>query len=188
MSTLVALMLMLADAPPEQTTMPRRPTANPVEEAAKPDSDTPDPYFDRQHVATDDAAFILQAVENTRQAMIDARTAARSLPSQQLREVAEKIGAQNEATNQRLEKVAQRKGWRLPQGNPARNSALPSSSSSGARANANFILTQLSFHENTVAQYRAQIAGPGDPDLKRELKQALPGYERNLELLLKVKP
>ena len=39
-----------------------------------------------------------------------------------------------------------------------------------------------------MAQYRAQIAGKGDPDLKRELKQALPGYERNLELLLKLKP
>jgi hypothetical protein len=186
MSSLVALMLMLADAPPEQTTMPRRPTANPVEEAARPDSDTPDPYFDRQHVATDDSAFILQAVENTRQGMIDARTAARSLPSAQLRDVAEKIGAQNEATNQRLEKVAQRKGWRLPQANPGRDSALPTTT--GARANANFILTQLSFHENTVAQYRAQIAGQGDPDLKRELRQALPGYEHNLELLLKLKP
>jgi hypothetical protein len=63
---------------------------------------------------------------------------------------------------------------------------LPDTTAS--RANADFILTQLSFHQNTVAQYRAQIAGKGDPDLKRELQQALPGYERNLELLLKLKP
>ena len=186
MSSIMALMLMLADAPPEQTTMPRRPAADPVEQAARPDRDTTDPYYDRGHVATDDPAFILQAVENTRQAILDARTAARSLENPQLREAAEKIGAQNEATNQRLEKVAQRKGWRLPQANPGRDSALPDTTA--PRANANFILTQLSFHENTVAQYRAQIAGQGDPDLKRELKQALPGYERNLELLLKLKP
>ena len=186
MSSLVALMLMLADAPPEQTTMPRRPAADPVQQAERPDSDTPDPYFDRAHVATDDPAFILQAVENTRQGIVDARAAARALANPQLREVAQKIGAQNEATNQRLEKVAQRKGWRLPQANPGRDSALPDTTAS--RANADFILTQLSFHQNTVAQYRAQIAGKGDPDLKRELQQALPGYERNLELLLKLKP
>jgi hypothetical protein len=186
MSSLLALMLMLADTPPEQTTMPRRPTADPVQEAAKPDSDSPDPYFDRTHVATDDPAFILQAVENTRQGIVDARTAARSLGNAQLRDVAEKIGAQNAATNQRLEKLAQRKGWRLPQNNPGRATALPDTAS--PRANADFILTQLSFHENTVAQYRAQIAGKGDTDLKRELKQALPGYQRNLELLLRIKP
>ena len=186
MSGLVALMLMLADAPPEQTTMPRRPAADPVEQAAAPANDKPDPYFDREHVATDDPAFILQAVENTRQGVLDARSAARSLSNPRLREVAEKIGAQNQATNQRLEKVAQRKGWRLPQANPARDSALPSTAA--PRANANFILTQLSLHQNTVAQYRAQIAGKGDPDLKRELRQALPGYQRNLELLLELKP
>jgi hypothetical protein len=187
MSSLIALMLMLADAPPpEQTTMPRRATADPVQQAAQPDSDTPDPYFDRAHVATDDPAFILQAVENTRQGVLDARTAARDLGNPQLRELAEKIATQNQATNQRLEKVAHAKGWRLPQANPARDTALPQATP--ARANANFILTQLSFHQNTVAQYRAQIAGKGDADLKRELKSALPGYEKNLDLLLKLKP
>jgi hypothetical protein len=186
MSSLIALMLMLADAPPEQTTMPRRPAADPVEQSAKPTNETPDPYFDKAHVATDDAAFILQAVENTRQGMLDARTAARTLATPQLRDVAEKIAAQNAATNQRLEKVAQAKGWRLPQANPGRNTALPSATP--ARANADFIRTQLSFHQNTVAQYKAQIAGKGDPDLKRQLEAALPGYEENLDLLLKLKP
>jgi predicted outer membrane protein len=179
-------MLMLADAPPEQTTMPRRPAADPVEQAAKTDNATPDPLFDRPHVATDDPAFILQAVENTRQGILDARIAAHGLDNPELRALAEKIGAQNEATNRRLEEVAHSKGWRLPQDNPARDTALPGSSA--ARANANFILSQLSFHQNTVSQYRAQIAGRGDPDLKRELQAALPGYEKNLDLLLKLKP
>jgi hypothetical protein len=39
-----------------------------------------------------------------------------------------------------------------------------------------------------VAQYRAQIAGKGDADLKRALKDALPGYEKNRDLLLTLKP
>ena len=180
-------MLMLADAPPEQTTMPRRPVADPVQQASKPNNETPDPLFDREHVATDDPAFILQAVENTRQGILDARNAARELSNPQLREAADRIGAQNQATNQRLEKVARAKGWRLPQPNPGRDATVKPTVA-GGRSNADFILSQISFHENTVAQYRAQIAGKGDPDLKRELQAALPGYEKNLKLLLKLKP
>ncbi|HEV8443004.1 MAG TPA: DUF4142 domain-containing protein [Steroidobacteraceae bacterium] len=187
MSSLIALMLMLADAPPEQTTMPRRPVADPVQQASKPNNEAPDPLFDREHVATDDPAFILQAVENTRQGMLDARNAARDLSDPKLREAAEKIGAQNAATNQRLEKVARAKGWRLPQANPARDVTVRPTSSTG-RSDANFIRSQISFHQSTVAQYRAQIGGKGDPDLKRELQAALPGYEKNLDLLLKLKP
>ncbi len=180
-------MLMLADAPPEQTTMPRRPVADPVQQASKPNNESPDPLFDREHVATDDPAFILQAVENTRQGILDARHAARDLSNPQLREAADRIGAQNEATNQRLEKVARAKGWRLPQANPGRDATVKPAVA-GGRSNADFILSQISFHENTVAQYRAQIAGKGDPDLKRELQAALPGYEKNLKLLLELKP
>ncbi len=187
MSSLLALMLMLADAPPEQTTMPRRPVADPVEQASKPSNEMPDPLFDREHVATDDPAFVLQAVENTRQGIVDARAAARDLTNPQLRDAAGKIGAQNATTNQRLEKVAHAKGWRLPQANPARDVTVPSTAE-GARRNADFIRSQIAFHENTVAQYRAQIAGKGDVDLKRELQAALPGYEKNLQLLLKLKP
>ena len=56
-----------------------------------------------------------------------------------------------------------------------------------SRTAANFIKQQISFHENTVAQFRAQLNGNGDQDLKRELREALPGYEQNLELLLRLK-
>jgi hypothetical protein len=56
------------------------------------------------------------------------------------------------------------------------------------RANANFIVGQITYHESTLAHYRAQIAGKGDAQLKRTLREAVPGYEKNLELLLKLKP
>jgi hypothetical protein len=39
-----------------------------------------------------------------------------------------------------------------------------------------------------VAQFRAQLAGNGDADLKHALREALPGYEKNLQLLLTLKP
>jgi len=150
-----------------------------------------DPLFKRDIVATDDPAFILSAVENSRQGVTDARSASQDLASAELRAAAQKIGAQNERTTQRLEKLATAKGWRLPQANPARESSLSSATEgqvSGTRANANFILHQIGVHEATLAQYQAQIGGKGDADLKRVLRDSLPGYRANLELLLTLKP
>src|SRR5215510_13848391 len=174
----VALLMLFADAPPDQTTLPRHPDPDPVEQHAQREGTPTDPWFDRAFVATDDPAFILSAVESARQGALDAHRAADALGRPELRAAAEKIGAQNEATTRRLEKVAQAMGWRLPQENPARESTLAASSMT--RTNADFILTQITFHENTVQQYRAQISGKGDAELKRALKDALSGYQKNL--------
>jgi hypothetical protein len=38
-----------------------------------------------------------------------------------------------------------------------------------------------------VDQFRAQIGGKGDPELRRALREALPGYQKNLEMLLGLK-
>jgi uncharacterized protein (DUF305 family) len=186
-------LLLLANAPPEQTTLPRHPDPDPVEHQAQRDGTPTDPWFDRKFVATDDPAFILAAVENVRQGALDAESAARSLDKPELVAVAQKIGAQNTETSRKLEKIAATKGWRLPQENPARASTTNGADSNastpgGTRTNANFILNQITFHQNTVAQYRAQIAGKGDPELRRTLKESLPGYEKNLDLLLQLKP
>jgi len=186
-------LLLLANAPPDQTTLPRHPDPDPVEHQAQRDGTPTDPLFDRGFVATDDRAFILSAVENARQGELDAERAAKSLGKPELVAAAQKIGTQNEETSKRLESVASAKGWRLPQQNPARATTTNGADANvttptGTRSNANFILNQLTFHQNTVAQYRAQIAGKGDPELKRALKESLPGYEKNLELLLSIKP
>ena len=194
MLSTVALLL-FANAPQDQTTLPRHPDPDPVEHQAQRDGTPTDPYFDRGFVATDDPAFILAAVENVRQGALDAQSAAKSLDKPELAAAAQKIGEQNAATSKKLEKLAGTKGWRLPQENPARATTTAGSGPNGkggaataTRTNANFILNQLSFHQNTVAQYRAQIAGKGDADLKRALKESLPGYEKNLDLLLRLKP
>jgi hypothetical protein len=186
MLTPVALLLLFANTPPDQTTLPRHPDPDPVERNAQRDGTPTDPWFDRQFVATDDPAFILAAVENVRQGTVDAKTAASALDRPELVAAAQKIGEQNQATAGKLEKLAQAKGWRLPQENPAR--AASNGTATGKRANADFILNQLAFHQNTVALYRAQIAGKGDAELKKTLKESLPGYEKNLDLLLTLKP
>ena len=85
-----------------------------------------------------------------------------------------------------LEAIAKRKGWAPPQRNPDRASSQVAGTE--ARNNANFIIGQLSWHQATIEQYRAQIAGKGDPELKRTLRKALPVYEKNRDLLLTLKP
>jgi len=187
LNTLVALLMATAPGQTaEQPTLPRQADTQPYEKRDESQGRPTDPLFDRKLVATDDATFILTAVENSRQAALDAQGAAQSLSSPSLRAAAEAITLQNKSTTQGLEALAKRKGWRLPEPNPARASTLPESSPH--RLGANFIVNQITAHESTIDQFRAQIAGKGDPELKRALKQALPGYEKNLARLLEVKP
>jgi len=190
MSTTLALLLLFAN-PTEGagSTPPRYRDADPAQQQDAGRADSPDPYFNRAQVATDDPAFVLSAVENARQGVVDASDAASRLADPELRAAAEKIGAQNQAAVRELEKVAQSKGWRLPESNPGRqNSVSQTGAAASPRANANFIIQQISVHQQLVDQYRAQLAGNGDAQLKRALRESLPGYERNLDLLLKLKP
>jgi len=182
----LVIMLVASGQGAEQTTLPRQADTQPYEKRDESQGVPTDPLFDRQRVATDDASFILTAVENTRQAALDAQGAAEQLSSDSLRGTAQAISAQNDATTKKLELLAKRKGWRLPEANPARASTLPVASPH--RAGANFIVNQISAHQATLAQFRAQLAGKGDPELKRTLKQALPGYEKNLARLLEARP
>lgn len=183
----IALLLLYAAAPAEEVSLPRQRDANPVEQRPAQQEQPTDPLFARPQVATDDPAFVLVAIESTRQGAVDARSAGQMLDQPELRDVAGKIARQNEAARQRLEALAKRKGWRIPQANPGRTTTLPDSDSGAARSGANFIIHQISYHENTLAQYRAQLSGSGDADLKRALRETLPGYQRNLELLLRLK-
>lgn len=180
-----ALMLLAAAQPPEQTTLPRQADTAPYEQRDAAQGQPTDPLFDRKLIATDDAAFIISAIETVRQASLDARIAEQGLTNGPLREAAAAIGTQNEATTRKLEALAKRKGWRLPEQNRDRATSLPAASPH--RAGANFIVHQISFHETTLAQFRAQIAGKGDAELKRTLRAAVPGYEKNLSRLLEAR-
>jgi predicted outer membrane protein len=178
----LALVLLLADTPPGDTTLPRRREVTAAEQRPVQQEQPTDPLFDGKFVATDDPAFVLGAIESSRQGVFDARAAEQQLRAPALRDAAAKIERQNEATRMRLETLAKRKGWRVPEGNPGRTNTAPTTGE--ARAAANFIVNQISYHQNTVEQFRAQLDGKGDPDLKRALRESLPGYQRNLDLLL----
>lgn len=180
----LSLMMLLAD-PASQPSLPRQ--AEPPKEHAPPQGGgmPADPLFDKPMIATDDAAFVLAAIESGRQGMLDARAGAAGLSTPELRAAAAKIGKQQEATLARLEALAKTKGWRVPEGNPGRTGAVPASSSS--RTSAEFIINQIAQHQATVAQFRAQAAGKGDKELRTALREALPGYQQNLEMLLGLK-
>jgi hypothetical protein len=186
-STLVLAPLLLLGqfVAAETTTLPRQRDANPVEERRAQQERPTDPLFDRQFVATDDPAFVLGAIESTRQGVIDAQSAAEAFRKDELREAAALIERQNESTRDRLEAIAKRKGWRIPEGNPQRATTL--TAGGDTRAAADFIVNQISYHQSTLAQFRAQLAGDGDAELKRVLSDSVPGYQKNLDLLLRLK-
>ncbi len=179
----LSLVLVLAEQP--TTTLPRH-ADPPAAETPSPEQRRPtDPLYDKPIGSTDDNAFVLTAVESVRQGVIDARAAESGLPTPELRAAAADIGRQNQTTLEKIEGVAKKKGWRLPQGNPGRTSSVPVNSV--ARTSADFIINQIAYHESTLDQFRAQLGGKGDPELKRVLRDALPGYQKNLEMLLGLK-
>lgn len=187
MLTTLALVLLYQAGAVDQTTLPRHPDPDNAEQRDKTEGTPTDPWYKGDLVATDDSAFVLNAVESTRQAAKESETALVRVQRPQLREAARRIREQDDATLQKLESVAKQRGWRLPEPNPARSSMIEKGDESPTRADANYILNEIRYHQNTVAHYRAQIAGKGDPKLKRVLREALPGYERNLDMLLTLK-
>ncbi len=181
----LALLLLLAESPAERTTMPRQ-ADSPKEHAPPQQGGMPaDPLFDKPLTATDDAAFVRAAVESGRQSVLDARAGESGLSTPELRAAAAKIARQQEVTLDRLEAIARSKGWELPQGNPGRTGTV--AVSSPVRTSADFIIHQIAQHQATIDQFRAQAAGKGNPDLRRALRDALPGYQKNLEMLLGLK-
>jgi hypothetical protein len=179
----LALLLVLSDA--TTPTLPRHGDVVPVEERPSGQEHPTDPLFDRAYVATDDPAFVLVAIESARQGIVDARSAQETLRNTHLIDVAARIRKQNESTSARLESVAKGKGWRLPADNPERATTLRTAGET--RTAANFIVGQIATHQATIAQFRAQLGGKGDAQLKHALRATLPGYQENLDLLLRLK-
>lgn len=176
----LAMLLLLSDE--GATSLPRHGDVISAEERPVAQEHPTDPLFDGKHVATDDPAFMLAAIESSRQGVVDADSVAQKFRKPGVRDAAQRIRHQNEVTAKKLESIATKKGWRLPDDNPQRASTLPVAGET--RTAANFIVGQIAAHEATIAQFRAQLGGKGDAEVKRALRDALPGYQENLVLLL----
>ena len=181
----LTLIVLLAETPANQPTMPRQ-ADSPKENAPPQHAGLPaDPLFDKPLTASDDAAFVRAAVESGRQGLLDARAGESGLSTPELRSAASKITAHQDSTLSKLEAIARKKGWELPPGNPGRAGTVVTGSP--VRMSADFIVNQIRLHQTTIAQFRAQAAGQGDAELRRVLREALPGYQKNLEMLLGLK-
>jgi putative membrane protein len=186
LSMIVTMGLLAAAPPPERsgTSLPR--TELPPVRETEFQGEPTDPLFAKSLQATDDPAFVLLAIESARQGVTDARAVRERVPAaKNVREVAQAIERQHRETTNRLEQLARGKHWRVPEDNDQRES---SQSAQANRDDTNFILNQIAAHESTVALFRAQAAGKGDPELRKAAKEALSGYEKNLDALLRVKP
>lgn len=187
MLTSAALVLLFANTPAAEvdTTLPRRVDDSALKAQEARGGKSTDPWFDRQFVATDDQAFIITAVDSGRQGIADANALGDGA-SPALQSAASKIEMVSRETTGNLEKLAKKKGWRVPEQNPG---LAPSVAQAGpVRSRANFVVHQIAYHQSTIQFYRAQMAGKGDTELKRLLKAALPGYEANLRTLLELDP
>lgn len=185
MLEMLGLVLLFADTPQETTTLPRRFDDASMQQQQRREGTPTDPWFDKQFVATDDPAFIITAVDSGRQGTEDARALGAEATAE-LGAAARKLESQSRETTRKLESLAGRKGWRLPDDNPDRAPSVPRAGP--ARTRANFLVSQIAYHQSTIAMYRAQIAGKGDGELKRALRETLPGYEKNLRMLLELPP
>jgi hypothetical protein len=185
MLDVLGLVLLFANTPPETTTMPRRFDDASIQQQQRREGKPTDPWFDKQFVATDDPAFIITAVDSGRQGIADAQ-ALGAAAAGELVAAARTLESQSRETTRKLESLAGRKGWRLPDQNPDRAPPVPGAGP--ARTRANFIVRQIAYHQATIAMYRAQLAGKGDAELKRALRETLPEYEKNLRMLLELPP
>lgn len=183
----LALVLLFADAPANEggATLPRRVDEEALKAQEQRGGKPTDPWFDRQFVATDDPAFIITAIDSGRQGIADAG-ALGGAATPALSATAAKIEKVSRDTTVSLEKLAKKKGWRVPEQNPDR---APTVAQAGpARTRANYVVHQIAYHQSTIQMFRAQIGGKGDAELKRALESALPAYEANLRVLLELEP
>jgi len=179
----LALGLLLADTN-GQTTLPRQREQPPAQEGQRSlDGPTTDPLFDQPLVATDDRTFVRNAVEASRQGVFDAQAAGALGP--QIESAAELIKRQHAETRDRLETLAKRKRWPLPDEVEGRTTTVKDAAAT--RKGADFIVSQIVAHQAAVKQYRAQMTGTKDADLKRALGESLQGFESNLEMLVNLK-
>ena len=170
------LLLLLSDAQRDHLAAPWRRGARRCSDRADRNI-PPIRLFDREYVATDDPAFVLLAIESTRQGIVDARSA-QSI----LREARPGGRGRTDPQAERNALINVSKRWPKARAGacrptiPQRASTLRTAGE--ARTAANFIVSQIATHEATIAQFRAQLGGKGDAQLKRALRETLPGYQR----------
>ncbi len=182
----LALVLLFANAAQETPTMPPSRDARAEQTPAQQGTPT-DPLFDRPAHRERRTGVRAQRHREPRGRVSSMRAEPpRCCASRSCEKRRRRIVRQNESTRAEARGIGETQGMAsCPSRIRIVQSGLPSAGE--ARMGANFIVQQISFHETTVAQFRAQMNGKSDAELRRALRESLPGYQQNLDLLLQLK-
>jgi putative membrane protein len=129
----------------------------------------------------DDLSFVAQATEAGREEVQAAREALPRLRDPKLREMAEVLAHHHDAANERLARIAEAKGWPLPESRTAMKTPAPGTATPDF--DARWTDEMIAGHERALALYRAQAQGGEDKDLRKYARETLPTLEQHLDWL-----
>jgi putative membrane protein len=131
-----------------------------------------------------DATFLRKAVEGDRMEIASAQAALDSAQRTDTKNAARMILEDHQASSQKLQALASRKGWTLPDASDAAESDQAMNSASGSGSfDDRFMAEQIRMHREAISLYRAQASSGSDPDLRQFARDQLPHLEHHLEML-----
>jgi putative membrane protein len=131
-----------------------------------------------------DATFLRKAVEGDRMEIASAQAALDSAQRTDTRNAARMILEDHQASSQKLQALASRKGWTLPDASDAAESDQAMNTASGSGSfDDRFMAEQIRMHREAISLYRAQASSGSDPDLRQFARDQLPHLEHHLEML-----
>jgi putative membrane protein len=131
-----------------------------------------------------DATFLRKAAEGDRMEIASAQAALDSAQRTDTKNAARMILEDHRASSQKLQALASRKGWTLPDASDAAESDQPMSTASGSGSfDDRFTAEQIRMHREAISLYRAQASSGSDPDLRQFARDQLPHLEHHLEML-----
>ena len=131
-----------------------------------------------------DATFLRKAVEGDRMEIASAQAALDSAQRTDTRNAARMILEDHRASSQKLQALASRKGWTLPDASDMAESDQAMNTASGSGSfDDRFMADQIRMHREAISLYRAQASSGSDPDLRQFARDQLPHLEHHLEML-----
>jgi putative membrane protein len=131
-----------------------------------------------------DATFLRKAAEGDRMEIASAQAALDSAQRTDTKNAARMILEDHQASSQKLQALASRKGWTLPDASDAAESDQAMNTASGSGSfDDRFMADQIRMHREAISLYRAQASSGSDPDLRQFARDQLPHLEHHLEML-----
>lgn len=130
-----------------------------------------------------DAEFLRRALQSDRLEIASAQAALNNAQRPETREAARMLLEDHQASSQKLQQLASRKGWAMPAGGMNAEADQARMPAAGADFDSRFTAEQVRMHREAIALFREQVAGGSDPDLRQFAKEQLPHLEHHLEML-----